>query len=155
MWCVVCVGVCVHACMCVYTVVIHLLLYARDFDAFNAHLKNVLLLHRVSDAFYGLMTMGSNMTTQRLQTGIKRAFDSLAKSADNSRPVTCELMTHPGYPCKGPGGCGDGPDDFSQSPDREHEKSILECEEMRNFYKANNITLMSYHECLADSKMGR
>ena len=105
--------------------------------------------HRASDAFYGLVTMGSNMTTQRLQTGIKRAFDCLAKSADKSQPVTCELMTHPGYACKGVGGCGDGPDDFSQSPDRQHEKAILESEEMRNFYTASDITLISYHKRLA------
>ena len=92
--------------------------------------------------------MGSNMTAQRLQTGIRRAFESLAKSADSGQPITCELMTHPGYACKGPGGCGDGPDNFSESPDREYEKSILESEEMRSFYKASGITLTSYHKCL-------
>lgn len=102
----------------------------------------------VPDAFYGLMTMGNNMTPQRLQTGILHAFTSLAECANTSQPITCEVMTHPGYACRGAGGCGDGPDRFSQASDREYEKSILESEEMRNFYKAHNITLMSYHRRL-------
>lgn len=101
-----------------------------------------------SDAFYGLMTMGSNMTPQRLQSGILQAFTSLSESLDTGQPITCELMTHPGYACKGRGGCGEGADDFSQSADREYEKNILESEEMRNFYKANNIVLASYHSRL-------
>ncbi|XP_076452814.1 carbohydrate deacetylase-like [Babylonia areolata] len=100
-----------------------------------------------SDRFYGLMTMGRNMTAERLQTGILRAFASLAESADPGQPVTCELMTHPGFACEGAGGCGDGPDEFAKSSDREYEKSILEGEEMQQFYREHNITLMSYHEC--------
>ncbi|KAL8575208.1 hypothetical protein ACOMHN_042329 [Nucella lapillus] len=111
--------------------------------------KPVLKAHRVwaSDTFYGLMTMGQNMTAQRLQTGILRAFASLAETEGPGRPITCELMTHPGFMCKGVGGCGAGADEFSKSSDREHEKSILEGEEMQKFYQAHDITPMSYEKC--------
>lgn len=116
-----------------------------------ASAKPIFKAHNIwfSDSFYGLMTMGSSMTAERLQTGIKRAFFSASKSAGLDQPITCELMTHPGYACKGEGSCGYGADDFSQSPDREYEKSILESQEMLEFYKANDITLVPYHKCVA------
>lgn len=107
-------------------------------------------VHRESDLFFGLATMGCNMSIERLQTGITRAFDSVPNLINQT--VTCELMSHPGFACQGDGGCGEGPDDFSQSSDREYEKSVLESEDMAQFYKKNGIMLMSYHQCLESLK---
>ena len=39
-----------------------------------------------------------------------------------------EWMTHPGFECQGTvetAGCGDGPDEFSKSPQRRHEFNVL------------------------------
>lgn len=91
--------------------------------------------------------MGKNMSVERLQNGLKRAFNSAVPSCPG-QPVTCELMAHPGYACVGDGGCGDGADDFSKSTDREYEKSILESETMAKFYEESGITLISYQKCL-------
>lgn len=82
---------------------------------------------RWPDAYLGLTTMGQNMSVPHLQRALRLA---LAAGQMGGTPggacVTAELMVHPGYPSHPQeGGCGDGPDDFSQSPERQHELSVL------------------------------
>ena len=86
--------------------------------------------------------MGKNMTVQRLKDALSDVFD-LEGNFKNGVIRSCELMVHPGYPCKS-GGCGQGPDDFSQSADRLHEMNIIQSEELFLFYKENNIQLIPY-----------
>ncbi|KAH3891285.1 hypothetical protein DPMN_015378 [Dreissena polymorpha] len=92
-----------------------------------------------SPNFAGLDTMGNNMTLPRLQQSVLKAFQRSSPTQEVSiavshRPASfreppadqfCELMVHPGYKTGESGGCGDGPDDFSRSGDREHEMRIL------------------------------
>ncbi|KAJ8312906.1 hypothetical protein KUTeg_010279, partial [Tegillarca granosa] len=52
-----------------------------------------------------------------------------------NKPITCELMVHPGFLTGEVGGCGNGPDDFSQSVEREHEMSILANQNILQFYQ--------------------
>ncbi|XP_078341123.1 carbohydrate deacetylase-like [Crassostrea virginica] len=94
------------------------------------------------DRFVGLQTMGSDMTVERLQRQIAKAFKS-----DGSDVIACELMVHPGYKTGDVGGCGCGPDDFSQSEHREHEMSILQSKEMKDFYHAEKIEIVAFQEC--------
>eukprot|EP00117_Sycon_ciliatum_P011820 scpid48560/ scgid13132/ UPF0249 protein ydjC homolog len=55
--------------------------------------------------------------------------ESVSPSSSSS---TVELMVHPGYALMaGEGGCGQGPDDFAQSADRDHEVSVLCDAELR------------------------
>ena len=63
----------------------------------------------------------------------------------SERSKSCELMVHPGYctPCD-QGGCGDGPDDFSMSLDREHEMNILRSKEFQSFVTDERIVLVSH-----------
>ncbi|KAH9525491.1 hypothetical protein Btru_001548 [Bulinus truncatus] len=104
---------------------------------------------KTTDTFVGLSTMGSAMTQERLQKIILEAFEdaehrlsSLAEQRDFS---TCELMTHPGYPShRVLSGFSWGSDDFGCSDDRIHEIKILSSSEMREFYKRNNIEVVSH-----------
>ena len=82
------------------------------------------------------------MTVERLQRQIAKAFKS-----DGSDVIACELMVHPGYKTGDVGGCGCGPDDFSQSAHREHEMSILQSKEMKDFYHAERIEIVPFQEC--------
>ena len=51
-----------------------------------------------------------------------------------------ELMVHPGYPCVDPeGGCGQGPDDFARSADRQHELGVLGSEQWRTMCERHRI----------------
>ncbi len=59
--------------------------------------------------------------------------------------ATVELMVHPGYPCdpiNEVGGCGCGPDDFSQSQDRLHEMHVLTSFDVLNFYRQQGYKLV-------------
>lgn len=127
--------------------------------------------------FVGLKTFGKDMTSQQLQACITAALSRHYRNsksritADNSRALTshsvvtdyvqsssvkedvlpgivCELMVHPGNRTGSVGGCGNGPDDFSQSLDREHEKAILMSEDMLEFYKACGISLIAFRDCI-------
>ena len=94
---------------------------------------------RFSDAFVGMVTMGKNMSVQALIQIISKAF------SEGSHVRSCELMTHPGYRCPPTeGGCGDGPDDFAQSEDREHEMRVLDHHSLKQFYEQNHITKVAY-----------
>ncbi|XP_062589410.1 carbohydrate deacetylase-like [Saccostrea cucullata] len=95
-----------------------------------------------TDKFVGLQTMGSDMTIERLQRQITRAFSSVENDV-----ITCELMVHPGYKTGLEGGCGDGPDDFSRSPEREHEMSVLRGKDMLEFYCSQGIEVVSFEQC--------
>lgn len=62
--------------------------------------------------------------------------------------LVCELMVHPGKRTGNEGGCGNGPDDFSQSSDRELEMAVLMSKEMQDFYKNNNISHVAFQHCM-------
>uniref|UniRef100_A0A8C5PD34 Carbohydrate deacetylase n=1 Tax=Leptobrachium leishanense TaxID=445787 RepID=A0A8C5PD34_9ANUR len=83
---------------------------------------------RWPDLYIGLSTMGKNMSTQNIQRAIEYGMLSIQSDLSpgclpqTSTCVTIELMAHPGYPSlPHEGGCGEGPDDFSQSWERLHE----------------------------------
>ncbi|KAL3860438.1 hypothetical protein ACJMK2_010561 [Sinanodonta woodiana] len=56
----------------------------------------------------------------------------------------CEFMVHPGYRTRQTGGCGEGPDSFSQSAEREHEMTVLCDPRMMKFYADHGIKLISF-----------
>lgn len=91
-------------------------------------------------SFIGVSVMGKNMTMGRLAGAISRNVQQVTNC--NS----CELMVHPGYMCKGVGGCGSGPDDFSMSDDREHEMNLLQSSEWRNFLKNHKLSVCSFND---------
>lgn len=77
--------------------------------------------------FLGLTTMGQNMSIPNLQRLLSQVLGTPGSAPGSSQStVTAELMVHPGYPSHPQeGGCGDNPDEFSQSADRQHELSVL------------------------------
>ncbi|XP_034291667.1 carbohydrate deacetylase [Pantherophis guttatus] len=118
---------------------------------------------RWPDIYIGLSTMGKNMSTQSILDAIDNAIAAhLAKDDRTTTPppssflrpagqglrtVTLELMTHPGYPSIPPtGGCGEGPDDFSQSWERLHELQTLKNAELQKHYKIRNIRLCAFKD---------
>ncbi|XP_074641541.1 carbohydrate deacetylase-like [Tubulanus polymorphus] len=102
---------------------------------------------RHAEYFTGLMTLGSCMTVGRLQKKLNDIVSMATKnfaSCDKNQ-VTCELMVHPGYPAiSSDAGCGDGPDTFAMSVEREHEMRILRSDDMFEFYDNNGIILCSF-----------
>ncbi|XP_078484531.1 carbohydrate deacetylase-like [Ciona intestinalis] len=87
--------------------------------------------------FIGLNFVGKTMNSNLLQR-------SLANIYKNNRNAICELMCHPGYRCdKNSDGFlhETSADDFSCSPDREHELKVLTSSAMAAFYKSENILL--------------
>lgn len=97
---------------------------------------------RVPDQFVGLKTMGADMTLPRLQSYLTGAFGT------SQEVRTCELMVHPGYMTREVGGCGDGADEFSRSPDREHEMVILGSSGLSHIYTSLNVKLASFKTCV-------
>ncbi|XP_068577222.1 carbohydrate deacetylase isoform X1 [Cebidichthys violaceus] len=110
---------------------------------------------RWPDVYLGLTTMGRNMSVPSLQRALDRALAAEPSSAATSggasgpnRPVvTVELMVHPGYP-SGPqeGGCGEGPDDFSRSADRQHELSVLRDPALLALYGRERVQLCAFKD---------
>ncbi|XP_028312476.1 carbohydrate deacetylase [Gouania willdenowi] len=114
---------------------------------------------RWPSVYLGLSTMGQNMSVSSLQRALSLAL-SLAlatgpsctpTSADSgsSHPevVTAELMVHPGYPSQPQqGGCGEGPDDFSQSVDRQHELSVLSDPRVLTLYNQLRVQLCAFKD---------
>ncbi|XP_059143755.1 carbohydrate deacetylase-like isoform X1 [Physella acuta] len=105
---------------------------------------------RTTDCFAGLSTMGKDMTVERLQKVILEAFQEAEKrtllSPQDKEFTSCELMTHPGHPTDPNfGGFSWGSDEFGLSSDRVYEIKILSSPEMKEFYKANNIELVSHN----------
>ncbi|CAL1536147.1 unnamed protein product [Lymnaea stagnalis] len=104
-----------------------------------------------TDSFTGLSTMGRDMTADRLKKIILEAFEDAEKRMaarelyQQQDFTTCELMSHPGHPTDPEyGGFSWGSDDFGCSDDRIHEINVLSSAEMMEFYKANNIQLVSH-----------
>lgn len=84
--------------------------------------------------------MGKNMTVERVIQAIEKTRDGQSQHG----PSFCELMVHPGYSCiNGVGGCGDGPDDFACSPEREHEASVLRDSQFKQLFYQKGICLMT------------
>ncbi|KAF1417663.1 Carbohydrate deacetylase, partial [Spheniscus humboldti] len=123
-------------------------------DSFNT--VDVFTRHgiRWPDIYIGLSTMGKNMSVSNIWSAIDTAImeflskaPSPAQLTPQSRTVTIELMVHPGYPSVPPvGGCGEGPDDFSQSWERLHELQTLIKPELQSHYKTRNIQLCSFKD---------
>ncbi|NXM20737.1 YDJC deacetylase, partial [Ploceus nigricollis] len=116
-------------------------------DSFNT--VDVFTKHgiRWPDIYIGLSTMGRNMSVSSIQSAIDSAVQQLTAKAPRSGTVTIELMVHPGYPSVPPiGGCGEGPDDFSQSWERLHELQTLIKPELQSHYKSRNIQLCSFKD---------
>lgn len=91
--------------------------------------------------------MGRNMSVSSIQSAIDSTILELTAKAPQSSTVTIELMVHPGYPSVPPvGGCGEGPDDFSQSWERLHELQTLIKPELQSHYKSRNIQLCSFKD---------
>ncbi|KAF7240734.1 Carbohydrate deacetylase [Varanus komodoensis] len=115
---------------------------------------------RWPDIYIGLSTMGKNMSVINILSAIDNAVGAYLAKEDPSAPsrslsgpehetrsLTIELMTHPGYPSLPPvGGCGEGPDDFSQSWERLHELETLKNAELQSHYKTRNIQLCSFKD---------
>ncbi|NWS03678.1 YDJC deacetylase, partial [Motacilla alba] len=116
-------------------------------DSFNT--VDVFTKHgiRWPDIYIGLSTMGRNMSVSSIRSAIDSAMLQLTAKAPQSSTVTIELMVHPGYPSVPPvGGCGEGPDDFSQSWERLHELQTLIKPELQSHYKSRNIQLCSFKD---------
>ncbi|XP_009498696.1 carbohydrate deacetylase [Phalacrocorax carbo] len=121
-------------------------------DSFNT--VDVFTKHgiRWPDIYIGLSTMGKNMSVSNIWSAIDAAIvEFMSKAPAHLTPqsgtVTIELMVHPGYPSVPPvGGCGEGPDDFSQSWERLHELQTLIKPELQSHYKTRNIQLCSFKD---------
>ncbi|XP_066459610.1 carbohydrate deacetylase isoform X2 [Eleutherodactylus coqui] len=104
---------------------------------------------RWPDVYIGLSTMGENMTIKNIQHALDysiQAFhNSLTQQSTLHNPTShanigIELMAHPGYPSVvSEGGCGQGPDDFSQSWERLHEMKILKDPLLHIYYRERGI----------------
>ncbi|XP_075710390.1 carbohydrate deacetylase isoform X2 [Rhinoderma darwinii] len=111
---------------------------------------------RWPDVYIGLSTMGENMTIKNIQRALDYSVQSLRNGlteqsslySQTSDPSTSiELMTHPGYPSVLPdGGCGEGPDDFSQSWERLHEMKILKDPTLHSYYSERGIHLCAFRD---------
>eukprot|EP00794_Sanderia_malayensis_P014005 gene14005-15463_t len=79
-----------------------------------------------ADYFMGLSTTGSNMQTSNVSNVFKQILEDIEKNGHCDEPVEVEFMVHPGLRNQsGKGGCGEGPDDFALSPEREHELNCI------------------------------
>ncbi|XP_051278334.1 carbohydrate deacetylase [Dicentrarchus labrax] len=109
---------------------------------------------RWPDMYLGLTTMGQNMSVPNLQRALNQALalgssgTTSSNASSSNRPVvTAELMVHPGYPSHPQeGGCGEGPDDFSQSADRQHELSMLSDPSLLAFYSQKRVQLCAFKD---------
>ncbi|XP_051970604.1 carbohydrate deacetylase [Xyrauchen texanus] len=131
-------------------------------------LESVEVFHRHGirwpDIYLGLSTMGKNMSIPNLKRALGFTLEARGSSLDDSvtsliltqtndnttdsyQPLTAELMVHPGYPSHPhQGGCGDGPDDFSQSTDRLHELNTLRDPLVLSYYRQQGIHLCAFKD---------
>ena len=88
------------------------------------------------------------MTFKRLQQTLESVFmPNQQNGIFGSEPTSCELMVHPGYrSIMGCGGCGEGPDLFACSEDREHELVTLKSPRLKEYQTTNSIRLCSFKE---------
>ena len=110
--------------------------------------------------YLGLTTMGQNMSLPNLKRALGYAMEgrlsppgghggvaSSLSSAAQQAPLTAELMVHPGYPSHPQeGGCGQGPDDFSCSAERQLELSALTQPLLLDFYSQERIQLCAFKD---------
>jgi predicted glycoside hydrolase/deacetylase ChbG (UPF0249 family) len=83
--------------------------------------------------------MGKHMNVER----IIQSYEA-TKVNQPSPTSVCEFMVHPGYPCvRAQGGCGDGPDEFACSAEREHELHVLCDPELKRSLTELNVTFIS------------
>lgn len=109
---------------------------------------------RWPDVYLGLTTMGQNMSIPNLKRALTHAMaaglsaaTSTSASASDEPVVTAELMVHPGYPSQPQeGGCGEGPDDFSQSPDRQQELTVLKDPSLLALYTQERVQLCAFKD---------
>ncbi|XP_035235320.1 carbohydrate deacetylase [Anguilla anguilla] len=112
---------------------------------------------RWPDVYLGLTTMGDSMSVTSIKRAIEHAMEAMppgdamvtrgGEAQAVGRPITVELMVHPGYPSDPQqGGCGQGPDDFSQSLDRRHELETLMDPRLQDFYKQERIQLCAFRD---------
>ncbi|XP_058491997.1 carbohydrate deacetylase [Solea solea] len=110
---------------------------------------------RWPDVYLGLTTMGQNMSVPHLQRALHHAlsagpssgYSSNSASGSDQAVVTAELMVHPGYPSHPQdGGCGEGPDDFSQSADRQHELRVLSEPSLLALYSQERVQLCAFKD---------
>ncbi|XP_026198613.1 carbohydrate deacetylase isoform X2 [Anabas testudineus] len=109
---------------------------------------------RWPDVYLGLTTMGQNMSIHSLQRALSHAFaagpsgTTSSSASGSSQPVIkAELMVHPGYPSHPhEGGCGEGPDDFSQSAERQHELNVLKDPSLLALYSQERVQLCAFKD---------
>ncbi|KAM4745991.1 carbohydrate deacetylase isoform 2-T2 [Anableps anableps] len=109
---------------------------------------------RWPDVYLGLSTMGQNMSVSSLQRAIQQALGARTSDTTSRRAsglhqavVTAELMVHPGYPSHPQeGGCGEGPDDFSQSTEREHELNMLRNPSVLKLFCQEGVQLCGFRD---------
>ncbi|XP_022101117.1 carbohydrate deacetylase-like isoform X2 [Acanthaster planci] len=104
---------------------------------------------RTTEGFFGLSTMGSNMTLPTLKSALDTALrHSPTKSsrADPASPLTYELMVHPGYPCQS--GCGVEGEDFYCFEDRAHEMRLLAEGEWKKTMSEAGVKLCSFQSII-------
>jgi predicted glycoside hydrolase/deacetylase ChbG (UPF0249 family) len=85
-----------------------------------------------TDEFIGYGARGGSQGTERVLGALSRLC-SAASDLSSRRAHVVEWMTHPGFRTLPPprptdtggAGCGEGPDDFSQSAEREEELAVL------------------------------
>lgn len=101
---------------------------------------------RWPDVYLGLTTMGHNMSVSNLQRALSHALATVPSTSDKP-VVTAELMVHPGYPSHPlEGGCGEGPDDFSQSEERQHELTVLTQPALLGLYQQQRVQLCAFRD---------
>lgn len=122
---------------------------SRDAQASYENIFKTRGIRRSSDAFVGMALMGQYLTEQNL-------VDAVLAVPSTMRSI--ELMVHPGVCCTGikdtEEGCWPlGPDEFSQSPERESELTLLKSEQLRqvleNDLQLNLCSVSSDASCLA------
>ncbi|XP_018584172.1 carbohydrate deacetylase isoform X1 [Scleropages formosus] len=118
---------------------------------------------RWPSVYLGLTTMGKNMSLSSIKRAIDNALEASCPGScgvlpqcdtpwgpgagTRDCPITVELMVHPGYPSDPQqGGCGEGPDSFSQSLDRQHELDTLMDPKLLNFYRQEQIQLCAFKD---------
>ncbi|KAF5403753.1 YdjC chitooligosaccharide deacetylase [Paragonimus heterotremus] len=99
---------------------------------------------RCTDAFVGMTLMGRNQTLTKVSQSLQRVGDDGA--------TTVEFMTHPGFRLKpnqaSDVGCGEGPDEFSCSADREFEMEFLLGQPFHSFLEQSGYRRVRFADLL-------
>lgn len=85
------------------------------------------------------------MSVARIQQAFEAVLKNAVKDQVENTSITTELMVHPGYKgvsrCEG---CGEGPDEFALSTDREHELRVLTDLTLRNYFTKKEVRILSF-----------